>query len=1163
MDRKTRRANFKNLQQESNKLRSTRSSKAASNTSTLSSYFATPPERVDTADDTEDRFQDAILPVPSAAVAASPERRIRPIRNSNVFEPPGPKPKKAPKLKGSSSSAPRRGRGRSKQQPSISNFLRNEQIFAEVAAQQCMADNFSPDDIEMALALSKSEAEKHGHLRLNDDDDVPVDVVEDNAGSATENIRRKLQKYGFRTAAKEDYKSLAVLPGVSGRGSRRCKWTNKFTPLTLRNPEIQQKKLESKVSTLLAQQVRTKKLSAEESSMPPYKLISSILRELKPDSKSAIVHEPIEGPVTDIKIYFVSGLIEVCHTPAHHLLKDWGAIQGRDLSPERTSMKTRQQIKQMEIAFNELENHFENQLALKKQVDEELDELEKLVVENMIEEEDTKQCDIQAEVSSTSSSPLKEPPDKRPRMAKNGTEDLKPTTSSNISVPTQLTRCTSPDLFADSDDEPATSPELKEVQNFSLKVYKNITISESESPVTELESTPINQPTASSEVYSISSDEVKTVTDSTPKQMGSKDQANEIFIDLTQEHFKPEFDDPKAYLCTDIFSISQAFKSSLHVDKFNCSLAMDSSSQSESRAISKEDKLALSATDKDSENSSFHMDAFTTPNDSNPSGSFSDLNISRSSFRRSVSLSTDHSFKSPLNWKMDSSSEKPALSAPSPFRMQSDASIDLTQNSDDDNDVIMLSDEEINYSIWKANKTAKGKAWENESSDSSGFSPVAKKRAVPYFKTEEDLDAFLMTSPTNSNKSQNSRSPNKSALSRERAEFGILDAALSEHFTLSQMLSPAKGESQSDINWSDASFLEAPMRNLSRKSSHKFNDLLAKVTEPKDLLDDEFDEFDQLVFPNCKESTIEATTDAMPSGLDRLLMGEIRMTTLPEHTTPKKVSSTVPDCLLMGETGMPTLPELTTSKTVLSTVPDQLEVNGNVYTVRVCHTPKPDFTQLAESEILQQLYNYGIKPLKRKQAVKMLEFIYNQTHPIMQPVEPRELSQRQEDPMPRSKSTPVMSEKPRSRPIVSDNNDVCLTPTEPIQGFKFNTNAPGKDLLRFSQSVPPSLSDDFEFYVLQTNVTKKTPQPIVPLHIAWHNLLCANPKLHESVLMYEPIDLQEIYLHLKQMGHRYEPKDLKCFFDRRCIIFRYELAAPAKQAERHVRKKPRKPSKRS
>ncbi|XP_022208418.2 structure-specific endonuclease subunit SLX4 [Drosophila obscura] len=1140
MDRQTRKANFKNLQQESKKLRSTRSSKAASNTSTLSSYFATPPERVDTENDTE---------APAEAVVSSPEPRIRPIRNSNVFEPPGPKPKKAPKLKGSSTSAPRRGRGRSKQQPSISNFLRNEQIFSEVTAQHCMADNFSPDDIEMALALSKSEAEKHGHLRLNDDDDAPVDVVGDNAGAATENVRRKLQKYGFRTAAKEDYKSLAVLPGVSGRGSRRCKWANKFTSLTLRNPEQQQKKLESKVSAFLAQQVRTKNLSAEERLMPPYKLISCILRELKADSKSAIVHEPSEGPVADIGIYFVSNLIEVSHTPAHHLLKDWAAIQGRDLSPERTTMKTRQQIKQMEIAYNELERHFTNQQAL----NDELDELEKLVVENMIEEEDPKLCDIQAEVSSTSSSPLKEPPDKRAKMAKDGTEDLKPSTSSNISIPTQLTRCTSPDLFADSDDE--------SVEGFSLKVYKNITTSESASTGTEVQRSPITEPAASSEVYSISSDEVKTVTDTTPEQMGTKEKSNGSFIDLTQEHSNPEFDDPNAYQCTDILTLSQVFESGLDVDNLNCSLAMDSSCQ---KLPSKEDdKLALSATDKDSENSSFHVDIVTTPNDTNPSGSFSDLNFSRNSLRRSVSLSTDNSFKSPLNWQMDSSSEKPALSAPSPFRIHSDASIDLTQNdeSDEDNDVIMLSDEEINYSMWKANKTGKVKDWQNESSDSSGLSPVAKKRSVAYFKTEEDLDAFLMASPTISNKSQNSRSPNKSALSKERAEFGILDAALSEPFTLSQMLSPAKEEipeSHSDINWSDASFLEAPMKPLSRMSSHKFTDLL--VSKPEELLDDEFDDFDQLVFPNCKKSTMEASTDAMPSGLDRLLMGEIRMPTMPELTTPKKASSTVPDCLLVGESRMSTLPEITTPKKPSSTVSDQLEVNGNVYTVRACHTPKPDFTLLPESEILQQLYNYGIKPLKRKQAVKMLEFIYNQTHPILQPLESGLLSQRQVAPMPRSKSTPVMSDQPRSRPIDSANNDACLTPTEPILDFKFNTNASGNDLLRFSQSVPPSLSDDFECYVLQTNVTKKTAQPLMPLHIAWHNLLCANPKLHESVLMYEPIDLQEIYLHLKQMGHRYEPKDLKCFFDRRCIIFRYELTAPAKQAERHVRKKPRKPT---
>lgn len=67
-----------------------------------------------------------------------------------------------------------------------------------------MADNFSPDDIEMALALSKSEAEKRGCLRLNDEneEEAVVDLLDDTVES-TETIRRKLQKYGFRTAAKE------------------------------------------------------------------------------------------------------------------------------------------------------------------------------------------------------------------------------------------------------------------------------------------------------------------------------------------------------------------------------------------------------------------------------------------------------------------------------------------------------------------------------------------------------------------------------------------------------------------------------------------------------------------------------------------------------------------------------------------------------------------------------------------------------------------------------------------------------------------------------------------------------------------------------------------------------------------------------------------------
>ncbi|XP_017128622.1 structure-specific endonuclease subunit SLX4 isoform X1 [Drosophila elegans] len=1141
MDRKTRRANFKNLQP-----RTTRSTKASTDTLSLSNFFATP----------EEAGEDPPAPASVPAEPDPPAPKIKPIRTSNVFEKPGPKPKKAPKLKGSSAPSTggsRRGRGKSKQQPSISNFLRNEQIFAEVTAQHCMADNFSPDDIEMALALSKSEAEKKGLLRLNDEDDAVIDLVDDE-GASTEKIRLKLKKYGFRTAAKEDYKSLAVLPVLAGKGGRRGKWANKFTALTLRNPEVQQKKLEEKVSALLAQQVRTK---SEYRAMPVYNVISANLQKLRVKSGSQIIREPNEGAIENLSLYYVTDLIEVSQAPADHLLKNWAAIQGRDLSPERETSKTREQREQLELVYEELEKHFGDQQQLDQQVNAELDELEKLVAENMIEDHSKVGANLETETSSASSSPSKEPPDKRPKMTKDEKENIQPAASlASLSIPTKITRCTSPDLFADSDDEPvmattSISNEPTDLKDFSLKVYKNLSTSERSSPVKEVEMISSNEePTQIStyEVFSSSSDEVKTVSNATEEKISFEDKSVDDFIDLTQQFEMADFNEPNSK----ILSLIAPCETDSKVDNLIGDMLLDSASQEESCPISKElylkyakvEKFPLLTTEENedkeeislkieedtqsSQQSSFNLDISTPSNNTKQSSSFSELNFSRNSIRRSVSLSTDHIFKSPLNWKMNLSGEKRVSPARSPYK-HSDASFDLTQNSDDENDVILLSDEEINYSIWKANKTTRAEDVEDDSSDSFFASPVSKKRAIPQFQTEDDLDAFLKAFP-----SDGSHSPNNSALSKERAEFGILDAAPSQPFTLSQLQSPVTKDSPSniDINWAEASFLDAPVKPLARRSSHKFNDLLAKVSQAENSSDNDFDEFDQIVFQNAKDATIATEADRMPSGLETLLRGKIKTPAMPETSTRKMESSVVPE---------------------------QVEVDGNVYTVRVCHTPKPDFTTLSESEILQQLYNYGIKPLKRKQAVKMLEFIYNQTHPIMQTAAVQDLPPRNE-PMGRSKSTPVMMEKPRSQ-LIKSTSEVSLTPTEPRKDFKFN-DAWGDDLLRFSQSLPPSLCDDFEIFVTQTNISKKTPQPLVPLHIAWHNLLCANPQLHESVLMYEPIDLQEVYLYLKHMGHRYDPKDLKTFFDRRCIIFRYELAAPGKQAERHVRKHPKNPSKR-
>ncbi|XP_068149330.1 structure-specific endonuclease subunit SLX4 [Drosophila tropicalis] len=1121
MDRNTRRANFRKLQ-EAAKNNNNEPKVGMSSALSLSAYF-----------DNEEAKNPATNP-----------SSVRKTKSNQVFEQPGPRPKKAPKLnsKGVSSRKGKATPKTNRKQPSISDFLRNEQIFSEVTAQHCLADNFSPDDIEMALALSKSEADKLSKqypMHNGDEDEVVNLIGDERPEGSSESIRRKLQKYGFRTAAKEDYNPLsyaAALP-VLGKRGKRAKWANKFTPLTLRNPEVQQRKFEKKVAALLKEcDVKTKQVELE---MPPYILISSHLQRIEATLELSIIKEPTDDPI-ELNLYYVKDLIEISYTPAEHLLKDWSAIQGRDLSPKRLNPKSVKRLEQFEMVYKDLEKHFDNGRTNEM----ELDDLEQLVIENMVE--DVSQVDEPEPIPSTNSSPLKEPPDKRVRLSpekehflsNSKIQPISTSSSTSLSLPQSSTRCTSPDLFADSDED-------SDVKNLSLNVYKNVSCHDKSSQITTYE------------IYTSSSDEVKTVSEATPQQISNQDD----IIDLTQGGAKDD-------------KFNHSIESDSDIDNLNYTLVVAKKSQEPKSyengfiAASQLDfktsplsfcdwnnldksisdaktNLEITSTSKSVENisqSSLRLDLETSPlsfrhwnnSDASKMNSFgsrlnnSSINYSHSSLQldsleaslkkhsKNMSQTSLHLDleTSPLSFRHWNSSDKSmAEKSPRSFTQwntsakslpdsiascklalhsfDSNVSIDLTQNSDND-DGILLSDDEINYSIWKANKTMARDVQQDPNfngSDDEAFSPLPKsiadaKSTIEHFKTVEDLDIYLKNSASSIN------------LIKERAEFGILeDKGLSQPFQTSQS---SVRNFQMDIDWSDASFLEPINKPVfKRKSSHRFQEFLGETVK---RVEDEFDEFDRMVFQDLKDPIMNEAI--MPSGLDQLLKGEINVETIPE---PKML--------------MPNKPE-------------QLEFNGKVYHISVCNTVKPDFTKLSESMLLQQLYNYGIKPLKRKQAIKILEYIYNQTHPIM-----KEEFKESGNNLQRSKSTPappIITDRPScslSRQVhtFSSGHNELTKVVQTSDSNKFH-DACGSQLLRFSQTQAPSLCDNFEFYILQTNVTKKTPQPLVPFHIAWHNLICANPQLHESLLMYEPIDLQEIYMHFKQMGHRYDPKRTEIIF---------------------------------
>lgn len=43
----------------------------------------------------------------------------------------------------------------------------------------------------------------------------------------------------------------------------------------------------------------------------------------------------------------------------------------------------------------------------------------------------------------------------------------------------------------------------------------------------------------------------------------------------------------------------------------------------------------------------------------------------------------------------------------------------------------------------------------------------------------------------------------------------------------------------------------------------------------------------------------------------------------------------------------------------------------------------------------------------------------------------------------------------------------------------------------------------------------------VPLEIAWHNLVSSHQNINEKILLYEPLQLEELYRMLRNLGFRY------------------------------------------
>ncbi|CAG9122235.1 unnamed protein product [Plutella xylostella] len=255
--------------------------------------------------------------------------------------------------------------------------------------------------------------------------------------------------------------------------------------------------------------------------------------------------------------------------------------------------------------------------------------------------------------------------------------------------------------------------------------------------------------------------------------------------------------------------------------------------------------------------------------------------------------------------------------------------------------------------------------------------------------------------------------------------------------------------------------------------------------------------------------------------------------------------------------------------------------NNSEYVIKTNQvTPMVDYASLSTPERNKELDKYGLKPFKRKRAIQLLTHLYNQTHPVVETCSSEDL------PSPSKKLKPNTEnnqQKPLKEPLPtlsqgkaetkgkSPRKTSSTSPRKAINIVPYGEDDTALSTSQKSKSSSKSRKDNLsqksdreltnkesekenisyvetscvtvgkdvkccpDDWVFQKREKAKVHSCRLPLHIAFHNYVSSRRGLREAILRYEPVNIDVIHKDLVGYGHRYDPKDLLRFLDKKCI----------------------------
>lgn len=483
--------------------------------------------------------------------------------------------------------------------------------------------------------------------------------------------------------------------------------------------------------------------------------------------------------------------------------------------------------------------------------------------------------------------------------------------------------------------------------------------------------------------------------------------------------------------------------------------------------------------------------------------------------------------------------------------------------SDDDENINNYSQEEINANYFQQNND-NIEQYNSEVIEHNEIMKTPENEHAIYKNTSSDskkLASLVVLSPTNKSVSSTVSSPSNSS----KRSINLSKQSVKEYDDLTV---PFEYFNHNKNNFSPSSVTNTISSSL---ESHHSEENINKIKSSNNLIYIEDDEFDKMINDIKHKYKSDDSSDKVelfcplneyipPSDQPSIISPITK-----ETTTPQKIIS--PKSKTKGTTELSPLspahrsplntllennrcsPAASTSQICKtpsqqkSPFTDNLIIyNGNEYIYKTrAVSPKPNYSAMDYDILQENLVKYGIKKdNSRESAIKILEYIYSQTHPIVDnPNTPAaNIAALSTPTSKKSKSSKISTTQ-----VSPTSSSTESPPVSPRQNQKLDLEKlKGRFTKIQFETVDSNIlaADNFvaeminEKYILPKKPRKNISLCPVPLHLAFNNLFKANKNFRKAVLTYMPFELDTLLQYFTHIDLRFEKNvstlSNKCIF---------------------------------